>query len=120
MNILKQVTFDRASRKKDRSISMTFITSLEQSPAEFMAIDELLNESGVLFFKNNGELTSDELKELGNVEIENEGKTKSQRLRNVLFVHWKQQQFEGDFNAFYANEMEKIIEHYKSKLSPDK
>jgi hypothetical protein len=30
-NLLRQVTLDRASRRKDKSVSLTFITSLEQS-----------------------------------------------------------------------------------------
>jgi hypothetical protein len=115
-NLLKQVTLDRCNRKKDKSVSMTFITQLEQSPEELMEIDKLLNDSGVLYFKSNGNLTKEEIKELESVEIEVEGKSKSQRLRNVLFIYCKQLGKEKSFSDFYANEMEKIIEHYKTKL----
>ena len=123
MNLLRQVTFDRANRKKDKSVSMTFITQLEQSTDDFMQIDKILNDSGVLYFKSN--LTIEEVKSLEDTEIEVEGKTKSQRLRNVLYIFWKQliDSKELDdvkpnqtFNDFYSNEMEKIIEHYKNKL----
>ena len=113
--ILKQVTLDRANRKKDRSVSLTFVTSLEQSSNEFMEIDELIGDAGVLYFKSNGNLTKEEIKELDSVEIENEGKTKSQRLRGVMFLLSKQDGI-NDFNSYYAKEMEKIIEHYKNKL----
>jgi len=113
--LLKQCTLDRCNRKKDRSVSMTFITSLEQSSSEFMGIDEILGDSGILYFKSDGNLTTEEVKELDNVEIEVEGKTKSQRLRNVLYVY-NQQLGTTSFEEFYASEMEKIIEHYKSKL----
>jgi len=125
MNLLRQVTFDRANRKKDKSVSMTFITQLEQSTDDFMQIDKILNDSGVLYFKSGGNLTIEEVKSLEDTEIEVEGKTKSQRLRNVLYVFWKQliDSKELDdvkpnqtFNDFYSNEMEKIIEHYKNKL----
>jgi len=46
-------------------------------------------------------------------------KSQSQRLRNVLFVYW--QQADGgysDFNLFYQNRMDKIIESIKAKLEP--
>ncbi|MAG50025.1 hypothetical protein CL621_00085 [archaeon] len=115
-NLLKQVTLDRANRKKDKSVSLTFVTQLEQSSQEFMQIDELLNDSGVLYFKSNGNLTKEEIKELDSVEIEVEGKTKSQRLRNVLYVHHQQLGIQCEFSDFYANTMEQIIEHYKNKL----
>ena len=56
-NLLIQVTLDRASRKKDKSVSLSFVTQLEQSPEEFMKIDRLLDDSGVLYFKSNGNIT---------------------------------------------------------------
>ena len=115
MNILRQVILDRANRKKDKSVSLTFVTSLEQTSEAFMEIDKLVDSHGVLYFKSDGNLTKEEVDKLDSVEIEIEGKTKSQRLRNVLYVY--NQQNDGiDFKDFYANEMEKIIEHYKSKL----
>ncbi len=69
-NLLIQVTLDRANRKKDKAVSLTFITQLEQSSEEFMQIDSILNDSGVLYFKSNGNLTKEEIKELEGVEIE--------------------------------------------------
>lgn len=116
MRIIRQVTLDSARRKKDRSVSFTFTTSLEQSSKEFIEIDELLGDNGILHFKSQGNLTSEEIKELDSFEIEVEGKTKSQRLRNVLYILHQQTQPEQDFNSFYSENMEKIIEHYKSKL----
>lgn len=125
-NLLKQVTLDRCNRKKDKSVSMTFITQLEQSPEELMEIDKLLSDSGVLYFKSNGNLTAQEIKELDGAEIEVEGKSKSQRLRNVIFIEWKQKkdgllelrenEVIDDFNSYYSHEMEIIMEHKKSKL----
>jgi hypothetical protein len=114
MNLLRHVTFDRANRKKDKSVSMTFVTQLEQSTNDFMEIDQILNDSGVLYFKSSGNLTKEEVKALEDTEIEVEGKTKGQRLRNVLIVYAKQNDLE--LSNFYATEMEKIIEHYKNKL----
>lgn len=122
-NILRNVTLERCSRRKDKSVSINFVTQLEESPEGLMEIDKLLNDSGVLYFKSNGSLTKEEIKALESAEIEVEGKSKSQRLRNVLYIY-HQQTFgqvgnTANFNDFYSNEMEKIIEHYKSKLEPN-
>jgi len=113
--MIKQVTLDRASRKKDKSVSMTFITELEQSSSEFMEIDKHLDNHGVIYFKPNGNLTQEEIDEIDKIDIKAEGKSKSQRLRNTLFV-LNSQSDKIDFKQFYENEMEKIIEHYKKKL----
>ena len=128
-NLLVQVTLDKANRRKDKSVSITFITQLEQTSEEFMKMDAILNDSGVLFFKSNGTLTKEEIKELESVEIEVEGKTKSQRLRNTLYVYHKQLEDSlisengtkpiVSFTDFYALKMEEIIEHYKGKLEPN-
>lgn len=119
MNILRQVTLDRANRRKDKSVGLTFITSLEQTSEEFKEIDELLDTHGVLYYKSHGELTTEEVDELDAVDLEIEGKTKSQRLRNVLYVYYSQKgSIYQDFKDFYSVEMEKIIEHYKNKLEP--
>ena len=125
-NLLIQVTLDRANRKKDKAVSLTFVTQLEQTSEEFMKVDSLLGDSGVLYFKSNGNLTAEEVKELEGVEIEVEGKTKSQRLRNTLYVYHKQLSDAlitengskpiVSYNEFYASKMEEVIEHFKSKL----
>ena len=118
-NLLTTVTLESARRKKDRSVTLTFNTQLEQSSEQFMQMDNLLNDAGVLYFKSNGQLTKEEIKELDNVELEVEGKTKGQRLRNVLYVLWEQttqMNDNMDFNNFYANKMEEVIEHFKGKL----
>ena len=55
-------------------------------------------------------------------------KTPSQRLRNVLYVHWEQTQPKQinpdngqlelvEFDLFYKRQLNKIVEHYKTKLN---
>lgn len=123
-NLLIKVTLDAASRKKDKSVVLRFTTQLEQSSEEFMEMDKVLNESGVLYFKPNGELTTEEVEELSGAQIEVEGKSKSQRLRNTLYVLYTQKDCSDknkgvycDFKEFYSNELNRIIEHYKQKLN---
>ncbi len=57
------------------------------------------------------------------VTTEIDQKTPCQRLRAVLFVHWKsvnegKVEIESYFEQFYHRQMEKIIEGYKQKNLP--
>jgi hypothetical protein len=68
MSILRQVTLQRANRKADKSISISFVTSLEESPEAFMEVDRLVNTSGVIYYSEKGTLTQQEKDEIDNVE----------------------------------------------------
>lgn len=47
------------------------------------------------------------------------GKSPSQRMRNVLFVLWQQNNGGyDDFNLFYLNRMDRLIDQVKAKLEP--
>lgn len=116
--MIRQATLTRANRKGDKSVSITFVTDLEQTSEEFMEIDKSLGNRGIIYFSERGELTQDEINELDAVDIELEGKSKSQRLRGVLFVAWSQGDKNKDFKEYYSHQMESIIEHFKSKLEP--
>jgi hypothetical protein len=117
--ILRQCTLSRANRKADKSVSMTFVTELEQSSEEFMEIDKSLSCNGILYFKSYGELTTQEIKELDKVDIEVNGKTKSQRLRNALFVLWKKTNPIMTKEEFYSHHMEKFINHITNQIPED-
>lgn len=112
--ILKQVQFYNYRPKKDKSCSLTFITDLEVSSEDIKKFHESLDQRGIIYFSEKGELTQSEIEEIDKTEIELQGKTKAQRLRNVLIVYAKQNNL--DLSSFYSTEMEKIIEHYKGKL----
>ncbi len=59
--------------------------------------------------------------ELDAIELDlyDEPKSQSARLRNVLYVLWKQQGENGDFKKFYKQKTEEIIQHFKTKLSDE-
>jgi hypothetical protein len=62
--------------------------------------------------------TSDELKLIEGLKVdESIGKSPSQRLRAVMFRNFEQSD-EGfkNFESYYVNKMDTIIEHLKSKL----
>ena len=118
MNILRQVILDRANRKKDRSVSLTFVTSLEQSSDEYIEIDKLIQNHGVLYFKSDGQLTQNEIDELDKISLQYDGKTKSQKLRNAIYVLWVKRNDGSSKEQFYNNQMEKFITHIIEQI-PD-
>lgn len=115
--LLFPVILDRWSRRKDRTASMTFITQ-EKTSAEIMEIDEALNQFGILYFRGEEKMNPDEIEELDNIDLDvyDEPKSQSQRLRNVLYILWKQEGERGDFKKFYKQKTEEIIQHFKNKL----
>jgi hypothetical protein len=57
------------------------------------------------------------------VTTERDVKTPCQRLRGVIFVHWKnvgsREAIYSSFDEFYRSQMDRIIEGYKNKNLPD-
>lgn len=78
-------------------------------------------QRGWFLFKSS-EIVQDDLnlEELPAIATEEgEKKTPSERLRGVLFVYWKNVKGgKGDFNGFYRNVIEQLIDMYKEKLPP--
>ena len=120
--ILKIATLDRVNRKADRSISLAFTTSTEQSTQDLAELDTIHQRTCVIAIKpDESGLNKDELSALENLDIDlyDEPKSKAQRFRGVLFVmHQQNGGSKEDFSDFYNNEWEKIISHYKNKLEP--
>lgn len=115
-SILLQAQFTGYRPKKDKSASLTFSSDLEVSSEQIKQFHELLDQRGIIYFSTKGELTQEEVDELDKVDIELEGKSKSQRLRSVLFILWKQEGEQGDFKDFYSERMEKLIQMIKDRL----
>ena len=113
------VILTSASTRADGSLGLRFSTP-ELKPEEKTAIFELQGiELKMLLQPVSAEPA-------GLVEVKNEldSKTPSQRLRGVLFVHWKQQTDAGKmggktFDAFYLETMNRLIEDWKSSLEPE-
>lgn len=117
MKILCPAVLDGYSRRKDRTVSLRFITQ-EKTSAEIMQIDSMTDQFGILYFRGQEQMNPDEIKELDELELDvyDDPKTQSQRLRNVLFVLWKQDGEEGEFKTYYKQKTEKIIQHFKDKI----
>ena len=122
MKLLKQCSLDGVTRRKDKSLKISFITSLEQSSTELMEVDKLLDSSGVLYFKQSEGLSTDEITQIDKVVLEKpSGKSQSERLRNVLYIYCKQkigkEPTKEQFAEFYQKYTEKYIQYIKDQLN---
>lgn len=119
MRILTVGQLDGYQRRKDRTVSLRFVTQ-EKTSAEVMEIDQLVDTYGVIYFRGEEQMNKDEIEELDAIELDvyDQPKTQSQRLRNVLYKY-HMQEGTGDFKEFYKKETERIIQHYKNKLETE-
>jgi hypothetical protein len=101
----------------DRSITIQFETG-EVSPEEVSGVAQNLQTAGFLAFNKDVFKTEQlSLIEEMKADYEDRSKTPSKRLRDVLFIAYKQKN-EGyeQFEDYYRSKLEKFINHVKSKL----
>lgn len=107
------VTLDSATRRKDRSVRLSFTTTQEIPTDQFTVMDSYHQSLGWLLFKEDQFNEADVPKD----DVGGDLKTPSQRLRNVLYVY--HMQADGDaskFRAFYEATIQKYIDRVKENL----
>ncbi len=114
--LILPVIFKGHRYRSDKSCSINFITELEIKPEMLAVFGRYQDMHGFIAWKEDNKLTEEEIKLISEVDIKREGKSLSQRLRNVLYRVHEQLGDSDSFDNFYAEEMEKIIQHYKNKL----
>lgn len=97
--------------RKDRSLGLS-ISTPELSPEEKGLFFELQGMNVKLLIEPTDELA----KEQYSVETDLNQKSQSVRIRNVLFILWKQKPEGKEFEVYYKEQTEKIIEYLKSKI----
>ena len=118
--IIKQAILTRASRRADKSVSISFTTSLEQSTSEMAELDGLFQQDWVLAIKpSETPFLDSEIADLDSIDVDLEDTTKtpSKRLRSVLYILWDQGVKDVEFKEFYKNRMERLIEQIKNRLT---
>ena len=113
--IIKPVVFKSYRPKTDGSVSITFET-LEQTPNEVAIMHQLRNQYGIILFKSEDQLTPEEIKDLDTLDLEYNGKSKSRRLKDVIYRVWESGEGEKDHKQFYSDKMEQIINHLKNQI----
>jgi len=118
--ILLPAQFDGYAHRKDKTCSLRFVTQ-EQTPAQVGHLHSMLDTFGYMLFKAEVEISDAERTEIDGLQTDlyDNPKTQSQRLRNTLFVLWKQSP-EGfrEFADYYKFQTDKIIQHFKNRLDP--
>lgn len=100
--------------KKDRSATLRFCTAREVNVEEREILFEAgtTDELGWLLWSPNKLQMEDIPKE----QASDSSKTPAQRLRGAIYILWQQSGEPGDFEVFYREKMEKLIEFIKAKL----
>lgn len=101
--------------KADRSWKLVFETR-ELRGEEVKILADNFQGEGWLVFKPNEEPLPEDIPD---GSADSGTKSQSQRLRDVIFVLWKQKGGKGDFETYYRVYLEKLIEYTKSKLEPE-
>lgn len=105
-------TLEGVRALKEGGLSLSF-HSQELSKEEMVSVMQFYQSFGYLLFSPEQLGEEDIPKEKLSADEE---KSPSKRLRSILFILWKQQGGEGDFEAFYRKKMEAIIEQLKGRL----
>lgn len=103
--------------RMDGTVTLTF--SLQELEA---------NKAGELFalrgkyckaLFSDTSITENEKQLVENLDVHSTAKTKSPsyRLRSVLYLVHERMTTDQDFETYYKNELEKIIDHYKNKIN---
>lgn len=99
------------STKVDGGASLRFSTQ-ELSDTDILELKRSQGQFGWVLFSPNRFSVEDIPREIA----EDKNKTPAKRLRNTLFVLFEQNGSKGDFEVFYREKMEKIINLIKDKL----
>jgi hypothetical protein len=104
------------STRKDRTVKVVFGTQ-ELSPSVAGELMRLQNNLVAVYVSTKEAISQKEMDQVDKIDPEFEGKSQSQRIRNVLYKLWEQAS-EGykDFNLYYQSKTEMYIEHLKSKI----
>lgn len=106
-------TLETVSTLKDGSFKMVF-TSQELNSENGTTLLQMRQKFGWLLFSPN-EITAEDVPE---IEVSNSGikKSASKRLRDCIFIWWKNQGQIGEFEDFYQSKIERIIGWVKEKI----
>jgi hypothetical protein len=114
--ILLPAQVETITTRKDKTVKITIGTQ-ELTPADAAKIFYLNQQFCYMALKPEP-FTREESDLIGSMKADlDSAKTPGQRLRGILFRNYEQDN-KGykDFNSYYIGEMDRICEHYKSKL----
>jgi hypothetical protein len=108
------VTFDAASRKRDKSVSPLFTTNRELPTDEFVVLDRLIQHSGWLVYSDN-EIQPADIPDVPADEALRK-LTPSQEMRWLLKKLWEQNHEAMEWPDYYRNRMTTMNNMLKQRL----
>lgn len=106
---------EKLATLKDGSISISIHTQ-EMSPAKSAELFALRGKLAAVYI-SPADITSKELALVDTVEPDLPGKTPSRRMRNVLYILWKQDtEGHAEFPPYYESKMNEYIEAMKQNI----
>lgn len=117
MKLVLSTTVEGISTRQDGSVAVKLSTQ-ELDPSQASSLFSFRNKFCKVLLSDSG-ITAPEEVLIDEVKIQDgrKIKTQSQRLRAVLYRLWEQLNTGQEFDQFYKSETDKVIEHFKSKLS---
>ena len=116
MKLVLESIVDGISTLKDGSLKVVLSTQEVDSSTAASLFNFRNKFCKVLISDSNITNLESELVDSTSIAVGKKPKSESSRLRAVLFRVHEQGNSDVEFENFYKNEMNKIIEHYKSKL----
>lgn len=117
MKILLPVSLNPISRRKDRSVKLSYETR-ELTPDETLTLMSMEGEEGWLLFSTNQDVVIEDNIPQENAELNQ--KSQAERIRAVLFKLYmqdtQQQKYIGTFPNYYREKTEKYIEFLKEMI----
>lgn len=116
-NVIFEGTIEQVATRVDNSIKIT-LGSQELPPEAMLKVFEFKGVHAHILISGTKVHPKQESL-LDGVKTSTEptkGKSPSQRYRSALYVYWEQQGSTGEFNDFYNERMEKLINNIKDKL----
>lgn len=102
--------------RADKSVKISFESRELTGDEAALLFDSFQGEGWLVYAPNS---TGVALDEVPTGSAESGTKSQSKRLRDVIFVYWKQKGGNGDFETFYRVTLEKLIDYMKSKLEQE-
>ncbi len=117
MKTLLPVQLNPISRRKDKSVKLSFETR-ELTPSETMTLMSMEGTEGWMVFSTNQDIKEEDIPQ---EDAELNQRSQAERIRSVLYILYTQdiasQKFVGTFQNYYKEKTEKYIEHLKNFIN---
>jgi hypothetical protein len=116
--VQSEATISKVTSMRDGSLRLQVDTQ-ELTPNTMANVMMMYNKFGTFAFSET-EIKPEEVKVPEYAKVEKNDKTPSQRLRSVIFKVWDTNgrvEGDGNFDNFYRQKMEQIINHLKNQIN---